>query len=342
MKHVVLVNSALKGMQYGMLRDFEDEIVRLTGAQRVEAPRRNFPRFVGERLEHGTRYSGLRPFVPKQEIELRADVLWVVLMGPENFTLDLYKGWDRHIGTKILYLFDSLDAHLNSIRRVLRATKWDFTSTAFHGAKPFLEEETQRQWHVVRQAVKLERFRPAPIEKRVIAFCSYGRRLERIHKAVKDYCAHDEKYYDYTTAASVQPQLDPREHYGQYAWHLAHSIFNFCWPVEVTNPELITTHSPITCRWFEAAASGNVILGQAPTDPGFHELFGPNAVVSIDHTNDRPAPLLERLWENRTEHLEAALKRRASLSHKWTWESRVLEILESMGLSQNKSSSCAA
>src|SRR6202158_3536016 len=183
-------------------------------------------------------------------------------MGPENFTLDLYKGWDRHVGVKVLYLFDTLDAHLTSIRRVLRSTRWDFASTAFYGAKPFLEEKTQREWHVIRHAVNLERFRPAPLEQRTIGFCAYGRRLDKVHEAIRQYCAGNGKYYDYTTAASIQAHLDPREHYAQYAWHLTHSIFNFCWPVEVTHPSLIEHHSPITCRWFEAAASGTVILGK--------------------------------------------------------------------------------
>jgi len=327
MKHVVLVNSQLRGVQYGMLRDFEDEIVRLTGARVVEAPHRALPRFLSHRLEHGTRYGGFRRLVPKEELELKADVLWVVLMGPENFTLDLYKGWDRHVGVKILYLFDSLDAHLISIRRVLRSTKWDFTSTAFHGAKPFLEEKTQREWQVIRHAVNLERFRPGPIERRIIGFCSYGRRLDKVHEAIRQYCAGNGKYYDYTTAASIQAQLDPREHYAQYAWHLRHTIFNFCWPLEVTHPGLIKTHSPITCRWFEAAASGNVILGRAPTDPAFTDLFGTEAVIPIDYGNGDLSFLWDRLWEKRNDYLEASLNRRATLAHNWTWESRVREIL---------------
>lgn len=332
MNHVVLRNSSLSGLQYGMLRDFEDEIVRLTGAQIVEAPQRALPGFVDKRLAHGTRYSGLRQVLPKERIELRADVLWVVLMGPENFTLDLYKEWDRHVGVKILYLFDTLDAHLTSLQRVLKSTKWDFASTAFHGAKSFLEEQTQREWHVIRHAVKLERFRPAPVEERLIAFCAYGRRLENVHDAIRKYCSGNGKYYDYTTAASIQARLDPREHYAHYAWHLAHSIFNFCWPVEVTHQNLITGHSPITCRWFEAAASGNVILGQAPTDPAFVDLFGADAVAPVPFDNGDLSSLWDRLWEKRNDYLNAALQRRASLAHKWTWESRIKEILTLMNV----------
>ena len=287
MKHVVLTNSALRGLEYGMLRDFEDEIVRITDAARVQAPHRALPKFLSDRLGHGTRYSGARKWVPKEQYELKADVLWVVLMGPENFTLDLYRGWDKNVGLKILYLFDTFDTQLTSIRRVLRSTKWDLTSTAFPGAKPFLEDQTQREWQVVRHAVKLDRFRPANSEERTIDFCAYGRRLEKVHQSVKEFCNIKGRYYDYTTAASIQPQLDPREHYRQYAWHLAHTVFNFCWPMEVTNPGRAKHHSPITCRWFEAAASGNVILGKAPADPEFEHLFGPNAVLNIDYAKQQ-------------------------------------------------------
>lgn len=332
MKHVVLTNTALRGLEYGMLRDFEDEIVRITGAETVQAPHRALPKFLSDRVAHGTRYSGARKWVPKEEYELKADVLWVVLMGPENFTLDLYSGWGKNVGLKILYLIDTFDAQLASIRRVLRSTKWDLTSTAFLGAKPVLEEQTQREWQVVRHAVKLDRFRPANMEERVIDFCAYGRRLERVHQSVREYCNLKGKYYDYTTAASIQPQLDPREHYGQYAWHLAHTVFNFCWPMEVTNPGRSKLHSPITCRWFEAAASGNVILGQAPADPEFEHIFGPNAVLDIDYANGNLMNVFEMLWAKRHEHLRTALERRAALSHNWSWESRIREILSILNL----------
>jgi hypothetical protein len=330
MKHLVLTDPTLRGMQYGMLRDFEDEIVRVTRAERVTAPRRSFPKSIEKRLEHGTRYGKLRRWIPKEKHELNADVVWVVLMGPESFTLDLYNGWDKGVGVKILYLFDTLDAHLPCIRRVLRATRWDFVSTAFHGARPFLEEHTQREWHLVRHGVKLDRFQPATAPEKVIDFCAYGRRQQEVHNAIREFCIKRSRYYEYTTTATIQPDLDPREHYSQYAWHLSHSVFNFCWPVEATHPGLIKDHSPITCRWFEAAASGNVILGQAPSEPGFEELFGPDSVLNIDYANGNLMNVFEDLWEHRESHLQAALERRSTLSHNWTWESRVKQILNTL------------
>lgn len=315
-----------------MLRDFEDEIVRILGAERVQAPSRSLPKFINGRLAHGTRYSGARRFVPKEKHELEADVLWIILMGPENFTLDLYKGWDKNVGVKILYFFDTFDAQLTSIRRVIKSTDWDFVSTAFHGAKPFLEEQTQHPWHLVRQAIKPARFSPESLENRVIDFSAYGRRLNSVHDAVKEYCKDHGKYYDYTTASIIHHSVDPREHYRQYAWHLCHSIFNFCWPVEVTNPDRVNGYSPITCRWFEAAASGAAILGQAPSEPGFSEIFGENAVIEMDHRDGNFADQLTEFWDNREFYLDRARRRRQEFGRNWSWESRIRQILETVGV----------
>ncbi len=329
-RHVLLSNAALSGVEYGILRDFEDEVLRLMSAEYVEMPKRKFLPFVGARLEHGTRYSELRKFVPKQNYDLKADVLWVILMGPENYNLDLYKGWDRNVGIKILYLFDAFECHLESIRRVLKSTKWDFTFTAFEGARIYLEEHTQRRWHLVHQGVKLDRFRPPPVEHKVIDFCSYGRQMKRVHTSLKEYCTRTARYYDFnTTAPRLESGVSPGDSYARYAWHLCHSVFNFCWPLNVTHPKRVLTFSPISPRYFEAAASCNVMLGQAPDDVYFDSLFGENAVIPVDYNADdgHLASVWEDLWEKRHALLQSAADRRAQLSAKWSWESRVNEML---------------
>ncbi|MBF2004225.1 MAG: glycosyltransferase family 1 protein [Chlorogloeopsis fritschii C42_A2020_084] len=335
LKHSVLINPTLNGFEYGMLRDFEDEIARITGGNKIEMPTRKLPKFIDKRIGHGTRYSKLREFIPKMEHNLKADVLWVILMGSENFSLDLFKNWDRNVGVKILYIFDTFESQLPSIRRVLASTKWDLAITSFHGAVPFLEEQTHRKWYAVAQGVKLDRFKPASKEEKLISFSAYGRRLENIHQSIKEYCLQTDKYYEYTTTTGLQAQLDPRENYRQYAWHLAHSFFTFSWPVELTNPKRVLTFSPMTCRWFEAAASGTVILGQPPKDPIFEKIFGSDFVIPIDHTisqNDLKV-VWEELWEKRYFYFQSALMAREKLASQLSWESRVKEILKLINLS---------
>jgi Glycosyl transferases group 1 len=330
MKHVILRSASYRGLEYGMLRDFEDEIARLTGGDFMELPEPQLPAFVASRLAHGTRLSGLRQAVPRCPLRFEADVLWYVLMGPENYALDLFRNWDRHVGTKILYIFDTLEPQLPVLRNILKSVPWDFTITSFPQAVPMLERETQRKWFAVPQGVKLDRFLPAAAEERVIDFSAYGRRVDSIHRAVQDFCERKRQYYDYTTSASVQPGLHPLETYKQYAWHISHSWFTFSWPVELTNPARAGRLSPLTCRWFEAAAAGTPVLGRAPSDPMFESLFGPDFVIPVDAATD-PATLhsvLDDLSASRKQRLQAAVDRRTKMLQNWTWEARVGSILE--------------
>lgn len=329
LKHIVLTDPVLNGFAYGMLRDFEDEIVRITNGHKVVGPRRKFPKFIEQRIAHGTRYDTFRKVIPKVECDLKADVLWMILMGPEDFQLDLFKNWQRNVGIKILYIFDTFERQLPIIHRVLQSVQWDITITSFHGAVPFLEEHTQRKWHAVAQGVKLDRLKPVSKEEKLIDFSADGRRLENVHNSIKEYCLQTGKYYEYTTTTGLQLQLDPCENYRQYAWHLAHSFFTFSWPVELTNPQRVLRFSPITCRWFEAAASGTVILGQAPKDPEFEKIFGPDFIVPIDYTisqNDLKL-IWEELWEKRYYYFQSALQAREMLGKNWSWQSRVKDIL---------------
>jgi hypothetical protein len=315
-----------------MLQDFQDEIVKLTGATSVPVPRSGS---LTRRFGLGTRYSGLRRFMRKGGFHPIADVSWAVLMGPEEHApLDLFRNWDRRAGFKILYLFDTMERQLSSIRAVLRSAKWDLTITSFHGAVPYLEEQTQRRWFAVPQGVKLDRFRPAAPQRRLIDFSAYGRRLARVHESVKRFCTETGRYYDYTTTTRLAPGIDPQEQYDHYAWRLRHSAFNFCWPVEATNPDRVRTFSPITCRWFEAAASGAVVVGQPPKDDGFSEMFGKDFVVPLDpaRRHDDLFRLWSQLMAERDVQLEVARQRHARLSDNWSWRRRVKDILEIAGL----------
>src|SRR5262245_27953129 len=99
LRHVLLSNTTGHGFQYGMLRDFEDEIVRITGASRIEMPVWRAPAGLRARLAHGTRGAPIRRIVPRQPgFEVEADVLWAILMGPESSSLDLMRAWDGKVG----------------------------------------------------------------------------------------------------------------------------------------------------------------------------------------------------------------------------------------------------
>lgn len=330
-RHVLFTNPDAFGFEYGMLRDFEDAIVRATGASRVPLPAWGGPRVVRDRIAHGTRWAKLRSWVPKTSgFALDADVLWLVVMGPESSPLDLLRGWDRRVGYKILYVMDTLPHQIEALRALTRATRWDLAITSFPEAVPWLERETGVPWRAVPQGISKERFVPRPPEERSIAVASYGRRLPVVHRAIDAWALARGLHYEVSIASSVDRSLDVRYLYRHYAFHLTRSVFAVSWPVEVTHPGRAGGQSPLTCRWFEAAAAGAVMIGAPPKDPAFEALFGPGAVAPLD---PRPASerevfaALDALWERRLDLLARANERREARIEQWTWDARVREMM---------------
>ncbi len=119
--------------------------MRVTGASVVPLPAYLPPGFVKDHLSHGTRWAPLRRLAPpRSDFAVDADVVWLVLMGPESSWLDLYRGWDRRVGKRIVYVFDTFASQRESLRRLVSAARWDVCATTFHGAVPMLEQETGR------------------------------------------------------------------------------------------------------------------------------------------------------------------------------------------------------
>ncbi len=247
-------------------------------------------RRVRGRLAHGTRYAPLRRFVPKRGgFAVDADVLWLVLMGPESSWLDLFRAWDARVGYRIVYVYDTFGEQLESLRRLASAARWDLMITSFHGAVPMLRRETGRDWIAVPQGVKLDRFAPVPGDKREIGVSSYGRRVEPVHAALDRWSDETGVHYDATVAATLNPRVPSSYLYKQYAWHLRHSHYTVAWPVELTNPARAGSFSPVTCRWFEAAAAATTMIGRPPVDPIFT-----GAVRRERRVAPRPVPALTR------------------------------------------------
>jgi hypothetical protein len=198
-----------------------------------------------------------------------------------------------------------------------------------------LERETGRPWAAVAQGVNPDRFAPVPGADRGIALSSYGRRVEAVHTALDRACEGAGLYYDATVAASIKRSVSPRYLYKQYAWHLRHCWFTVAWPVELTSPSRAGGLSPMTCRWFEAAAAGTTIVGKPPEDPVFEELFGKDAVVPLDpalRTANEVREAFGGIWARREEHLATAMARREARLGRWTWEARVKEMMALAGL----------
>ena len=323
LKHVLLKNSRLRGWEYGMLRALEDEVVRQTGATVVEVPDYGLHAITG-RAGHGTRWDQARKLLPKKSLPVQADVLWYILMGPENYELDLFKDWDQTTH-RIVYIYDTLEPQFNLIRKLFSDNSFNIRITSFHDAAPYLEELTGKEWHAVEQAVPESLFTPVTPDKKVIDFSSYGRKFPLFHDALLQFCKSNGLYYDYTTHDVKHPTAPEAELYQQYAWHLRHSAFTVSWPVEMTNPIRAGRLHPITCRWFEAAACGTSVIGQPPDNKLFDKLLHPDLVIKIDPSAKKQAIFheLDNLWKTRDLHQQRAYSISEEIAEKLTWKNRV-------------------
>ncbi len=328
--HVLLSDRRLVGWEYGMLRSLEDEIVRQTGAQQIWIEHTPLELRSNRWFGQGTRHAHLRRFLPVHRIELPAEteVVWNILMGPEDYRLDRRAGFSENVRHRVVYQFDTLPAQMPTIRDLFSGPEWNVRVTSFDDALPMLAATTGGEWYHADQAVSLKYFAPAPPEKRVIHFSSYGRRHPRVHEALLRFCERRGLYYDYTTHGRAQPTAESLALLKQFAWHLCHSLFTVCWPVEITNPQRAGDLSPITCRWFEAAAAGAAIIGQPPRNPRFARLFGEDFVTPLDpeESVERIGARLEEIWDRRMELSTRALAPRERLGVKLDWSERVRAI----------------
>ncbi|MEO5684464.1 MAG: glycosyltransferase [Chitinophagaceae bacterium] len=330
MDHVVIKDSELNGWEYGMLRSFENAIVQETGGRILELPPYRFASKYMHHFSQGMKRGKYRKYFQQQPFDIKADIAWCILMGPENYKLDLYKNWQPKCKIKILYLYDTLPAQYPLIKRLLSDNTWDILITAFNDAVDDLEKLTGRKWHCVEQAADAGLFQPAPLSERVIHFSSYGRKHPVLHEAVKEFCEAHHLYYDYTTHDAKHPVADASELYKQYAWHLTHSQFTFSWPVELTHSQRAGHLHPITCRWFEAVAAGTVIAGQAPGNPAFTTYFEKDLVVPMNYNATKKDFIkdLEGLMSNRDTYYSKAAALSEQLKAALTWNERVQRIIK--------------
>ena len=324
MKHIVLRDNSLYGWAYGMLRSFEDAIVKETAATIQIIPKEKGS-YLGSKIKKGTRWEFLSPILKKKNFDVSGDVIWYVLMGPENYRFDRYNiKFAEKPKVKILYLFDTFPSQYRLIKKMLSDSFWDILITSFSDSIRDLEEITGRKWHYVPQAADSKLFIPTSLSEKNIAFSSYGRRIEKYHEIVKEFCSDKGLYYDYTTHDAKHPTADPNELYKQFAWHLNQSIFTICWPVEMTHPRRAEHIQAVTCRWYEAHAANSIIVGEIPKNNFFLKELPDLKYVCMPllKTDKEIISFLDLLWQKRDSFFKDNSK-----PVNIYWEDRVKKIL---------------
>ena len=191
-------------------------------------------------------------------------------------------------------------------------------------------------------AVDVLRFTPAsPDQPRPIDVSYIGRRSSVTHQALLEESKRGLSFYYFDTVAASGVNLkdrtfrvdSPHEHRTMLATILKHSRYFFAYRGYINRPEFTRGREEISARFYEGAAAGTVMIGEAPRSAQFERLFDwPDAVIHTPFDSPDIGDVLSKLDDNR-ERLQAVRHnnaRQAALRHDWLH--RIQVVFDSLGL----------
>lgn len=274
------------------------------------------------------------PGLQRVRLERDYDLLVVMCQGYWEFLyVNALDGWKDHCKTSICWIDELYAADLPRFKYWLPSLRrFDHVVVGMQGTAGPLGEAIGRTCHYVPGGVDALRFTPYPeVPDRVIDVYSVGRRLEGPHQALLKLAARDSMFYLYDTLQTGGSQAaDHREHRDLYANVAKRSRFFMVAPGKADAPEQTKGQSVVGFRYYEGAAAGTVMIGQAPESQGFREMFEwPDAVVPVRADGSDIEAVLSEL-SRQPERLDAISRRNAEGAlrrHDWSYRwNRILEI----------------
>jgi hypothetical protein len=195
-------------------------------------------------------------------------------------------------------------------------------------------------------AVDVLRFTPmSPDQPRPIDVCNIGRRSPITHQALLAESGRQQNFYYYDTVAASGVDLkqrtfrvdSPHEHRQMLATILKHSSYFMANRSRVNSPEFTAGRDEISARFYEGAAAGTIMIGEAPHTEEFRRQFDwPDAVVPIPFDCPNVGQILADLNRDpkRLRTLRGNNAREAALRHDWLH--RIQVVFDVLGLSSTE------
>jgi hypothetical protein len=321
---------------------FEDVVRSVDDVDMLElepAPHFELRQHIARSIAWRSRYrafQGLNPGVKPVRLNRDYDVLVFVCMNVWDLLyLNAVANWQTRCKVKLCYLTEFYVGQTPELQHLLRRLHdFDQIFSSCAGSVEAISKIVGKPSHHLPYAVDVLRFTPYPKPPaRVIDVLSIGRRSEPVHQALRRLAATREFFYLYDTlpASLVQPS-NPAEHREMLASAARVSRFFVTYPAKFGDGE---SHgqSEVGARYFEGAAAGAVLLGQAPGVSAFLRDFPwPDAVVELKADGSDVADVLADL-SRRPDELARLGARNAVAALRWyDWVYRWRSILETAGL----------
>jgi hypothetical protein len=328
---------------YGLQYELEDVFSEVTGADRAEAGcRKALERFRRAyklvRLLSGARAlaRALAPRPSRVRLERDYELFFAVFNSSyEVHALATVPDWRARCRKAACFVsevwFDQLPGYLLEL-----LAEFDHVFIGDNGPAEWVQKIVGRPVSYLPLAVDVIRFAPFPLPPaRTIDVCNIGRRSAVTHAALVR-LARDRRifyYYDTVAASGADGKQrtfrvdDPAEHRLLYAGLLQRSRYSIANRALVTSPDLIRGRQLLSSRFYEGAAAGTVMLGEAPQAEEFSRQFDwKDAVIPLPFDSPEVGRVIAELDKDptRLEGIRRANVRNAALRHDWVHRIRLV------------------
>lgn len=222
-------------------------------------------------------------------VRLTRDYDLFVMMCPtyhDLLYLNAIENWKERCRTSVCWLDELWVAALPHYKYWLHALRqFDYVFVGFSGTAAPLSQAIDRPCRYLPGGVDALRFSPYPNPPaRVIDVYSLGRRWDGSHQALLAASRREEIFYVYDTFRRIAEShvYDHRQHRDLYANLSKRSRYFVVAPGKMDVPEETQGQVEIGYRYYEGAAAGAVLIGQAPDSEAFRQLFPwPDVVMEI-------------------------------------------------------------
>jgi hypothetical protein len=237
--------------------------------------------------------------------------------------LNAIEGWEDHCKKSVCWIDEMWATEIPLYKYWLHSLRrFDHVFVGIEGSVAPLSNAIGRSCRWLPGAVDCLRFSPYPKPPaRVVDVYSIGRRWDGIHQALLQASAREDIFYVHDTCpAAYSEPYDHRQHREMLANVVKRSRYFMVAPPKMDAPEETHDQSAIGYRYYDGAAAGAVMIGQAPNCEAFNTMFPwPDAVIPIRPDGSDVLQVLARLDSEpeRVSAISAQNAAEALLRHDW-------------------------
>lgn len=240
----------------------------------------------------------LNPGIERTPIRADYDLFVAICGNPSDLLrIDAIGDWRNSCKRAICLIDEVWIREIDGYRNFLRMLKrFDVVVLYYSQSVGPINELIGEKCIFLPPGVDTIRFCPFPNPpERTVDVYSIGRRSAITHRALLKMAAEDGLFYlhDSTSADQV---LDATEHRILFSNLIKRSRYFIVNPGLIDRPDIRGTQIEIGNRYFEAAASGSILLGERPHNGEFEKFFDwPDALIDLPYNSPDADKVLKEL-----------------------------------------------